>query len=959
MPCPSHLSGRGLALIVAATTTLLFYAWSAASSGFTLWPGGPADDYYNRLTDAFLAGQLHLQVEPHPALLALPDPYDPVANAPYRVHDASLYQGKYYLYFGIGPIVSLFLPFTWATGWHLPPALAILLFAGAGYAATLALLRRLRADYFPAAPGYADGLIALMLGVATYVPLLLRRSMVYEVAVAGGFCWSMLMLLGVYRAWHSSRQVSWWLAWVGLCGGLAVACRPNLAPGLSMVVVLTGLHLWRRQLSLRARRAGLLALGLPYAACAFGLMAYNYARFDHPLEFGMRYALAGYNMSDWQSFSLHYLPTSLSYHLISPVGFSAYFPFVFPAGLDPAHVAEGYVLTEAVIGILPALPVVWLGLAVPWLAWRWRRTGSLGWFVFACLLLGLMNLGVHGCFGATTARYQVDFLPPLLLACSAVALAALAAPDRFALIRRAAVIGLLVYSTVFGLLFSLQYLNLLRDLNPALFRSLATWFNQPVAVWERARGTRYGPLLLKLRLPAQPVPGAHETLLHTGRGGRANCIYVRFLPDAMARVGLFRDGSGGPLSEPFPFTPGAEVEVVIHQGSLLPPFGHPALPPLSVDEDLRLRRRLDVTWNGRTVLQASIPSHEATAFERAFARNQQPPSPFADFSGQLLATEYLPWDSTADSLPPTLTGAGSITLDLLFPLDRGVARDPLLAVSSTPTLLLYVQYQADQRLRFGVSRPGHDDILTEPLAVDLLRPHRLEFSTETLHPGTDSSANRLELKMDGELLFSFDLGTPVDARLPSVQVGRNPAGLPAASATFLGRVLSVGRSARIAPPLRAEDAPIGPVIIATDLPLAMIGQAEPLVVTGRPGQGDFVYIRYLDRDHIAFGYDHWGYGGVQSDPIRVDYTAMHRVEVSLGTLYPQDHIPASVPAVEARRIQETVQVSLDGRVVFTTEARPFPCLPSEIYFAHNPLGGSSCRDRFTGRVSYIIRPPWP
>ena len=43
---------------------------------------------------------------PHPALLAMADPYDPVANAPYRVHDMTLYKGHYYLYFGVSPVSS-------------------------------------------------------------------------------------------------------------------------------------------------------------------------------------------------------------------------------------------------------------------------------------------------------------------------------------------------------------------------------------------------------------------------------------------------------------------------------------------------------------------------------------------------------------------------------------------------------------------------------------------------------------------------------------------------------------------------------------------------------------------------------------------------------------------------------------------------------------------------------------
>src|SRR5829696_3147634 len=56
--------------------------------------------YYDWLARGFLQGQLHLPLAPSPELLALPDPYDPRQNANYRLHDVSLYNGRYYLYWG-------------------------------------------------------------------------------------------------------------------------------------------------------------------------------------------------------------------------------------------------------------------------------------------------------------------------------------------------------------------------------------------------------------------------------------------------------------------------------------------------------------------------------------------------------------------------------------------------------------------------------------------------------------------------------------------------------------------------------------------------------------------------------------------------------------------------------------------------------------------------------------------
>src|SRR4051794_28481271 len=53
------------------------------TAGF-VWPTPSYSAYYSRQADAFLKGQTHLILQPRPELLSLPDPYDPVANRPFR-----------------------------------------------------------------------------------------------------------------------------------------------------------------------------------------------------------------------------------------------------------------------------------------------------------------------------------------------------------------------------------------------------------------------------------------------------------------------------------------------------------------------------------------------------------------------------------------------------------------------------------------------------------------------------------------------------------------------------------------------------------------------------------------------------------------------------------------------------------------------------------------------------------
>jgi len=70
-----------LSLVVVACGWL--YYWSALLYPNMAFSPGP-NGYYGLLTAGFREGHLYAAIEPNPALLALKDPYDPVANAPYR-----------------------------------------------------------------------------------------------------------------------------------------------------------------------------------------------------------------------------------------------------------------------------------------------------------------------------------------------------------------------------------------------------------------------------------------------------------------------------------------------------------------------------------------------------------------------------------------------------------------------------------------------------------------------------------------------------------------------------------------------------------------------------------------------------------------------------------------------------------------------------------------------------------
>jgi hypothetical protein len=90
------------ALIAAVTAVAAAYLYFI-SVGFT--PKTlPEKGYHNRLAEGFLHRQLHILEAPSAELLAQQDPYDFETHTRFRgLWDASLYDGKYYFYWGPVP----------------------------------------------------------------------------------------------------------------------------------------------------------------------------------------------------------------------------------------------------------------------------------------------------------------------------------------------------------------------------------------------------------------------------------------------------------------------------------------------------------------------------------------------------------------------------------------------------------------------------------------------------------------------------------------------------------------------------------------------------------------------------------------------------------------------------------------------------------------------------------------
>ena len=346
-----------------------FLAIVVVAFGFYYWTvqpriSAPVDlshPYYTALTNAFLAGQLSLLQDPDPRLRALSDPYDPKQNEPFRMHDASYYNGRYYLYYGPAPVLTFYLPLRILTGTNIPDRFGCLYFGFGAWVAACFVLKLLVTEFFPASSRNMFYFSAGSLAFLSTFPFQLRNGFYYQIAICAGqfFLWIALYIL--LRAMLRPDSVTvGTLFFGGLLLGLAAASRPSLVLAGAAILLLLffpehGNH--------HARLGRVIAYGSGFAVIVFGILAYNYARFGSVFEFGVKYQLSGMYMPEYRMTGLTRLGTGLFYLWLCPPRLQVTFPFIILAPPTYFRLPDQFLL-EAVEGLIWICPAV---LLLPWL----------------------------------------------------------------------------------------------------------------------------------------------------------------------------------------------------------------------------------------------------------------------------------------------------------------------------------------------------------------------------------------------------------------------------------------------------------------------------------------------------------------------------------------------------------------------------------------------------------------
>lgn len=707
-----------------------------------------AIEYYTRQTAGFAAGELAMQVRPHPRINYVASDGHPVPE-PFLL-DASFYKDRYYLYFGAAPILTVFLPVYLLTGVYLNESVVALLFMVLGFWASVAWVNEWRRHAAPRAPAWLWGLLVLALGLCTGALPSLMRSMFYEVAAASGYFWNMLALFACTRAIFRPQTRARWLVLAGLSVGLAGASRGTLLP---LLILLPGLAAWCSWQDWRGGARGIrrlagpwLAAGLPSAAVLLGLLAYNQARFGHLLEFGFRFQVNGMppNM-----FSPGWVLHNLWYYYFAPPQLYPYFPFVAPVA-DLVR-PEAYWSYEQAHGQAYAGPLVLLiAVAAAWVLRRNRlgpaAAAALGlagvWFVVAFAPMAAA--------GVRSNRYMLDFQPVLLGLLIMGTLIVWRLRTRAARFVCGAAAAVLTLGIVFNYFSSLHTHGWFRDRHPGEYAALARSYDR--LAWPILRHVcdAPGPRRATIVFPSSSPPGAIEPLVVASIYAESDAVLFQQTGPGRGRF-VFEHAPYGQVNGPdFSFTPGKPCDLELQVGFLYPPVGHPWWRSRPEAEQQQLLNSVRVLVDGavRLDLQApcySVPPNRLVWGERDRVQWAEP-----RFGGQLSDVRRMPVDTTW--LEPRRRGDRVFQAELLLPRDRFGSQEPLASIGLGPdSEMLSIEYVHAGRIRFVRTVPGQIEYSSP---VDMLYEHPHRFLVEPTTEGASPEKFGFRVWVDGTPVWS-------------------------------------------------------------------------------------------------------------------------------------------------------------------------------------------------------------
>ena len=372
--------------------------------------GTSSNNIYYQQFDAYLKGQLHIDIEADPRLAELENPYDPGQRGGISyLWDHAYFNGKYYSYYGHGPIFLVMLPIYWISR-YVPSNLFVLQLGVlvSIFAFVLAALQIIKLFVKKTStPILVLTLIAMVFGSLLFTNTTYEYGgMVYRIPYAYANAFLFLTIYLFMKGYYAEKGRVIYFSFTALSLVFIVLSRPievlYLALFIPVIIrmIMTGFNNKKQLLIDYIPAISIVLIG------AIIVCVMNYIRFDSILEFGEHYQLTVTDCTKNHLDIDGILPTIYHYFLQRPKWNEKNKLLTYR--WETEHF-EYHSYTTCSVGLV-FVPISLLMLLIPFVT---KKEDGIPFIVFAIgsPIIILSVAFISYCFAGACPRYLLDFAP--------------------------------------------------------------------------------------------------------------------------------------------------------------------------------------------------------------------------------------------------------------------------------------------------------------------------------------------------------------------------------------------------------------------------------------------------------------------------------------------------------------------------------------------------------------------
>lgn len=372
---------------------------------------------YNELAKSFANKRVDIDYAVSKTLMELKNPYD--SNYREKLHnennekylwDYAFYNNKYYVYFGVTPVLIAYYPYYMITNHDLKNADYILLFLVFIVLIILLLFKELCKKYFNNISTLSFLLIATLFINGSFLLYAAKRPDLYSVPIISAIFFSILAIYLWIKSTNNKNLNLKFLFLGSLSMALVAGCRPQL-----LITALLSFYIFKDYLKDKNKFKYLIVFLIPFIIVGLGLMYYNYIRFDSPFDFGANYNLTTNDMT-LRGFNIDRIFLGIYYMLFKSPNISLVFPFINKILVETQYM--GITISEPLFGgVITCNLILLVGLFVPKFK-NFINNNNLYKLSIMCNVLAIILIIVDTQMAGILPRYILDFSWLLFLSTS-------------------------------------------------------------------------------------------------------------------------------------------------------------------------------------------------------------------------------------------------------------------------------------------------------------------------------------------------------------------------------------------------------------------------------------------------------------------------------------------------------------------------------------------------------------